>query len=183
MKINVKWLKDILPKLPSNHKLCDKLTSTGLEVSDIKRIKSDFILDIDVTPNRPDCLSVYGIARDLSASYKVKPLEPKIVKIPLKKSAGIIKSVNKKISPHYTCLQINNIDNKIFKTWKQKSYYFKKWAYQKFFQLKKKNIKTIAILGLAYKAKTNSIKNSPSLLLINKLKHKYNINIFDPVIK
>ena len=113
MKINVKWLKDILPKLPSNHKLCDKLTSTGLEVSDIKRIKSDFILDIDVTPNRPDCLSVYGIARDLSASYKVKPLELKIVKIPLKKSAGIIKSVNKKISPHYTCLQINNIDNKI----------------------------------------------------------------------
>ena len=49
--------------------------------------------------------------------------------------------------------------------------------------MKKKDIKTIAILGLTYKAKTNSIKNSPSLLLVNKLKHKYNINIFDPVIK
>lgn len=32
---------------------------------------NDVVFDIDVTPNRPDCMSVYGIARELAASYDV----------------------------------------------------------------------------------------------------------------
>lgn len=31
----------------------------------------DAIFDIDVTPNRPDCMSVYGIARELAAYYDI----------------------------------------------------------------------------------------------------------------
>jgi phenylalanyl-tRNA synthetase beta chain len=38
----------------------------GLEVSEYLDL-DDMILDIDITPNRGDCLSVLGIARDLSA--------------------------------------------------------------------------------------------------------------------
>ena len=64
MKLNIQWLKEILPKTPSNNKLCDKLTSIGLEVSNSKTSKHGFIIDIDITPNRSDCLSVFGIARD-----------------------------------------------------------------------------------------------------------------------
>lgn len=35
----------------------------------------DALIDIKVTPNRPDCLSVYGIARDVAAAYD-KPMPP-----------------------------------------------------------------------------------------------------------
>ena len=39
----------------------------------------------------------------------------------------------------------------------------------------------IAILGLSYKANTNSVKNAPSLLLLNQLKDKKLI-AYDPVV-
>jgi phenylalanyl-tRNA synthetase beta chain len=35
----------------------------------------DIYFDVNVTPNRPDCLSVYGLARDLAAYYEI-PLRP-----------------------------------------------------------------------------------------------------------
>jgi phenylalanyl-tRNA synthetase beta chain len=38
----------------------------------------DIYLDINVTPNRPDCLSVYGLARDLAALYEIPLRAPEI---------------------------------------------------------------------------------------------------------
>ena len=48
-----------------------------------------------------------------------------------------------------------------------------------------KNIKTIGILGLAYKEDTNSTKNSPSISFIKKISinSKFKINVYDPRIK
>ncbi len=34
------------------------------------------VIDIDVTPNRPDCMSVYGIARELAAYYDIPLRQP-----------------------------------------------------------------------------------------------------------
>ena len=104
MKLNVLWLKEILPTIPANNKLCDKLTSIGLEVAGCKQTKSGSVIDLDITPNRPDCLSVYGVARDLSAAYKKRLLKPKTEVLKLKNSANVVKTINKLISPHYTCL-------------------------------------------------------------------------------
>ena len=38
-------------------------------------------------------------------------------------------------------------------------------------------------LGLSYKANTDSTKNSPSIMIINKLKDKYKIKAYDPIVK
>jgi len=38
----------------------------------------DIFFDINVTPNRPDCLSVYGLARDLAAFYEIPLRAPGI---------------------------------------------------------------------------------------------------------
>ena len=59
----------------------------------------------------------------------------------------------------------------------------KNWVFDtvnKFVFPKLKNPK-IAILGLSYKANTNSVKNAPSLLLLNQLKGKKLI-AFDPIV-
>ena len=81
MKISLNWLKEFLGNIKDNDQLTAKLTSIGLEVDSVTKLKKDSIIDIDMTPNRADCLSVMGIARDLSAVYKKKISIPKISKL------------------------------------------------------------------------------------------------------
>lgn len=46
----------------------DELTRVGLAVEGIHPHGEDFVFDIDLTSNRPDCLSHLGVARELSVS-------------------------------------------------------------------------------------------------------------------
>ena len=52
----------------------DKDTAKG---TDLKKIFNDVIINLELTPNRPDCLGVYGVAREISALTRspLKPLE------------------------------------------------------------------------------------------------------------
>lgn len=81
MKISYNWLKEYIKDLPEPYKFAEKLTMSGLEVEGIGEVRveaglKDYILDINVTPNRPDCLSIIGVAREVSAltgkSFKEK---------------------------------------------------------------------------------------------------------------
>src|SRR6185295_19230690 len=49
----------------SPEELAKKLTGVGLAVEGIHLHGDDFVLDIDLTSNRPDCLSHLGVAREL----------------------------------------------------------------------------------------------------------------------
>ena len=71
MKLSTNWLKEITPGIKIDNKLIESLTSLGLEVSSVSKTKKDTIIDLDITPNRSDCLSIYGVARDL---FSIKPL-------------------------------------------------------------------------------------------------------------
>ncbi len=67
MKVPLNWLRDYLNViLPVEH-LAERLTMSGIEVKGWEVVDDDFVLDLDVTPNRPDCLSVIGIAREVAA--------------------------------------------------------------------------------------------------------------------
>ena len=52
----------------------------------------DAILDAEVTPNRPDCLSILGVARELAAITGTKVLEPET----------ILTDTNKSIEPPFS---------------------------------------------------------------------------------
>ncbi len=69
MKISYKWLSSYFPKkLPKQEKLVELLTMHSFEVESVEKKGNDFILDIDVSPNRAhDCLSHIGMAREISA--------------------------------------------------------------------------------------------------------------------
>jgi len=68
MKVSYNWLKQYISKLPKPEKLADLLTLHSFEVEKFKKQKSDWILDIDILPNRAhDCLSHVGIAREIAA--------------------------------------------------------------------------------------------------------------------
>ena len=67
MKVTYNWLKDFVDIRIPAQKLADKLTMAGLEVTSLDKKDGDFILDLEITSNRPDCLSVIGIAREVAA--------------------------------------------------------------------------------------------------------------------
>jgi phenylalanyl-tRNA synthetase beta chain len=67
MKVTYSWLKDFVSiKLPPDE-LAEKLTLAGLEVVSLKEHEGDFIFEIEVTSNRPDWLSISGVAREVGA--------------------------------------------------------------------------------------------------------------------
>lgn len=71
MRVPFEWLKEFIDISASAYEVADRLTMIGLEIEALERIDEDFVFEINVTPNRPDCLSVIGIVRELSAVYGI----------------------------------------------------------------------------------------------------------------
>ncbi len=70
MRVTYNWLKDFVDITISPEALADKLTMAGLEVAAIEERDGDFVFEIEITSNRPDWLSVVGIAREIAAITK-----------------------------------------------------------------------------------------------------------------
>jgi len=73
MKISYNWLKEFVDLDLAPRDLAAKLTMAGLAVDAAEEHGSDFVLDIDLTSNRPDCLSHLGVARE-TAAISGKPM-------------------------------------------------------------------------------------------------------------
>ncbi|RMG02662.1 MAG: phenylalanine--tRNA ligase subunit beta [Nitrospirae bacterium] len=67
MLIPVEWLGDFIELKEENEKLSDMLTMAGLEVEGTEAEGNEQVFEVNITPNRPDCLSVLGVVRELSA--------------------------------------------------------------------------------------------------------------------
>ena len=64
----------------SDTDLLEQLTELGLEVDQSKKEKNDLLIKLDLTPNRGDCFSLIGIARDVCAVNNLKLKLPKFKK-------------------------------------------------------------------------------------------------------
>src|SRR4030065_1290702 len=87
MKASIKWLKEYVDFSLSTKELSHLLTMTGLEVEGAEEIGDDTILEVAVTPNRPDCLSIRGIAREISANLGI-PLKKVPLSIRMEEGGG-----------------------------------------------------------------------------------------------
>jgi phenylalanyl-tRNA synthetase beta chain len=68
MKITYHWLKEYCDFKLSPEGLAETLTAAGLVVAGMKATPDgDYVLEVEVTSNRPDCLGVIGIAREVAA--------------------------------------------------------------------------------------------------------------------
>jgi phenylalanyl-tRNA synthetase beta chain len=67
MKVTYNWIKDFVEVDISPEQLADKLTMAGIEVKAVDPKDGDFVFEIEITSNRPDWLSVLGIAREVAA--------------------------------------------------------------------------------------------------------------------
>jgi phenylalanyl-tRNA synthetase beta chain len=74
MRISLNWLQEFVEVSAEPKKLKADLTSIGLNVESLAAAGDDWLLEVEVTTNRPDCLSHYGVAREVAALYR-KPLK------------------------------------------------------------------------------------------------------------
>jgi len=82
MLIPLSWLKDYVDiRLPLKN-LMWKMTEAGLTCETTKKAGDEIILDVEVTANRPDWMSILGVAREVAAIQGLKIKEPKIKNLP-----------------------------------------------------------------------------------------------------
>lgn len=67
MKINIAYLKKFVAFDLGDEPLKELLAGIGLEVAEALTVDGQTVLDIEITPNRPDWLSHYGVAREIAA--------------------------------------------------------------------------------------------------------------------
>ena len=86
MQFSRNWLREFVDFKISDEELCEQLTMLGLEVDNYKSYESkltgkDAIIKLDLTPNRGDCFSILGIAREVAAANNLPLTLPKITNI------------------------------------------------------------------------------------------------------
>jgi len=128
MKFSYNWLQEYFKEKPRTRassvrgmfpepkKLAELLTLHSFEIESVKKTGNDYILDIDILPNRmPDSSGHLGIAREIAAinsKFKIQnsKLQFKIQNFNKKKNKYLdIKIEDKNLCPRYTALTMRNI--------------------------------------------------------------------------
>jgi len=86
MKVVYNWLKDFVAVTATPQELASRLALSGTNVASVEGQPLGGVIDAEVTSNRPDCLGVYGIAREVGAICKLDL--KKIVPRPAESSAA-----------------------------------------------------------------------------------------------
>lgn len=101
-------------------------TQVGLPAKEYFNVKDDYVIEVDITPNRADAISHYGVARDLNA-YFLAHKEPTKLTIPDVDNFKVenhdleiaIEVPDHTLCPRYAGVTINNIIIKESPEWLQ----------------------------------------------------------------
>lgn len=78
----------------------------------------DWVLEVNVTPNRGDCLSVLGLARELSAIYRTEVRLPEAALVESSESSSLkVDIVDREACPRYSARELKNIELKPSPFW------------------------------------------------------------------
>lgn len=72
MDISYNWLRDLVETDLTADEVAAELTRVGLAVEGIHAHGGDLVFDIDLTSNRPDCLSHLGVAREIAVNQDLE---------------------------------------------------------------------------------------------------------------
>src|SRR5438445_977336 len=101
MKIVYNWLKDFVDVTVTPQELASRLALSGTNIASVEPQPLGGVIDAEVTSNRPDCLGVYGIAREVGAIFKL-PVKPVAAK-PESSAAKTSDAVSVKIDAPELC--------------------------------------------------------------------------------
>lgn len=112
MKISCKWLKEFVETDLAPRDLATRLTMAGLAVDAVEPHGNDFVLELDLTSNRPDCLSHLGVAREVAAltGSPLRMPETKLAESAVKNSdVTSVEILNPDLCPRYTARIIRGV--------------------------------------------------------------------------
>ena len=78
MKVLLSWIREFVDVPESAEEIGKLLSVRGLALEGLEIVsgnpqglppQDDVVMDFDVTANRPDCLSMIGIAREIATAY------------------------------------------------------------------------------------------------------------------
>src|SRR5205809_2803834 len=77
MRLVLSWLREFVDVPESAEEVARKLALCGFEVASVEdAVGGDGVIDFEITANRPDCLSVLGLAREIAAAYDLPVVLP-----------------------------------------------------------------------------------------------------------
>lgn len=112
MNISYNWLKDLVETKLASRELAERLTMAGLAVEAVQEVGDDFVLEFDLTSNRPDCLSHLGIAREVAAIEGAGVSVPESVVSRVEGRAGSLTSVeilDESLCPRYAARVVRGV--------------------------------------------------------------------------
>jgi len=113
MNISYNWLKDLIDLDLSADETAAALTRVGLTVEGIHPDGEGFVFDIDLTSNRPDCLSHLGVARELRVAtgneLKVKQSNEAEIPLPSVLAGEVVTIENPELCHRFTARIIRNV--------------------------------------------------------------------------
>src|SRR5215831_1741480 len=70
MRLVLSWLREFVDIKASAEEIAGTLSIRGFEVASIEALGGgDAVIDFEITANRPDCLSVIGLSREVATAF------------------------------------------------------------------------------------------------------------------
>ena len=69
MKAPLSWIREFVEVNASAEEIGAQMGLRGLPLESLETHGDDVVMDFEVTANRPDCMSVIGIAREIATAY------------------------------------------------------------------------------------------------------------------
>ena len=70
MRLVLSWMREFVATDATAREIADTLAIRGFEVASIEPLDAgDAVIDFEITANRPDCLSVVGLAREVATAF------------------------------------------------------------------------------------------------------------------
>src|ERR1035437_10157188 len=101
IKILDSWLKEFVKTKATPQEIGELLSASSVSVERIEKYNNDFTYDIEVTTNRPDLMSVVGLARETATVLNQNGIAAKFIEPKL----------NKPQAPKINSIEINNDPN------------------------------------------------------------------------
>jgi phenylalanyl-tRNA synthetase beta chain len=101
MKVVYNWLKDFVDVTAAPQELASRLALSGTNIGGVENGPHGAVIEAEVSSNRPDCLGHLGIAREVSAIYKL-PLKAVLPK-PAESSARASDAIKVEIQSPELC--------------------------------------------------------------------------------
>jgi phenylalanyl-tRNA synthetase beta chain len=122
MLVPLSWLKKYVEIKYPLKELMWKMTEVGMTTESSEKVGDDIVLDVEVTPNRPDWMSILGVAREIAAIQdseaglpQIPTLNPPQAKLEFKINNDFY------LCPRYTAITIEGVRQKPSPAWMQEA--------------------------------------------------------------